>query len=330
MYLDRKSLGAKEIQKDQHLAWNVKYAPGTIEARGFKDGKQVMVATRATTGPAAKLVVKADRRLVSANGEDVAVCVVEVQDAAGRILPVTENPVSFHVKGPGAVSGTGNGDPTNHEPDPGSTRKAFAGLCMAIVQSSKSPGEILVEATSPGLASASVVITSSAVTLRPQVPVWEREVPSGTGISGLWRPAAAVAASTGGDPMALAGANADMVFTFRQEGNVLAGAVDSAAAGGFGGGPTGGPIQDGVVSDSKISFRAGATTYTGTIVGDRIELARSTAQRRFGGALAQPDGGALRPAIGPPPDGTDPSFGAGFGPGRGGPAAPLVLRRAKR
>ncbi|MGC4053521.1 MAG: hypothetical protein QM757_29830 [Paludibaculum sp.] len=247
-----------------------------------------MVATRATTGPAAKLVVKADRRVVSANGEDVAVCVVEVQDAAGRILPVTENPVSFHVKGPGAVSGTGNGDPTNHEPDPGSTRKAFAGLCMAIVQSSKSPGEILVEATSPGLASASVVITSSAVTLRPQVPVWQPEVPSGTGISGLWRPAAAVAASTGGDPMALAGANADMVFTFRQEGNVLAGAVDSAAAGGFGGGPTGGPIQDGVVSDSKISFRAGATTYTGTIVGDRIELARSTAQRRFGGALAQP------------------------------------------
>ena len=37
--------------------------------------------------------------------------------------------------GPAAVIGTGNGDPTNHEPDPGSSRKAFAGLCMAIIQS---------------------------------------------------------------------------------------------------------------------------------------------------------------------------------------------------
>ena len=55
------SLGAKDMKKDSHLAWNVKYAPGTIEARGYKDGKQVMTAKRETTGPAAKLVLTADR-----------------------------------------------------------------------------------------------------------------------------------------------------------------------------------------------------------------------------------------------------------------------------
>ena len=35
--------------------------PASIEARGYKDGKQVMVAKRETTGAAAKLVMTADR-----------------------------------------------------------------------------------------------------------------------------------------------------------------------------------------------------------------------------------------------------------------------------
>ncbi|QOY88795.1 beta-galactosidase GalA [Paludibaculum fermentans] len=330
LFHNGQSLGAKDMQKDQHLAWTVKYAPGTLEARGYQGGKQVMSAKRETTGPAARLVLRPDRLQCAADGEDTVVCVVEVQDAQGRVVPVTDNSVSFQVSGPGRVAGTGNGDPTNHEPDPGSTRKAFAGLCMAIVQSSNTAGEITVEAASPGLTGATATITAKAVQLRPQVPAWEREVPNGSGVSGLWRPAAALAASTAGNPMALAGGNVDMVFTFRQDGGVLTGAVDSAATGGFGGGPTGGPIQDGKVDGSRISFRAGATTYTGTIQGDRIELARSTPPRRGGPGMDPPASTGPRPAIGPPPGGTDPSFGAGFGPGRGGPQPPLILRRAKR
>ena len=78
------SLGAKEMKKDSHLAWNVTYAPGAIEARGFKDGKQVMTAKRETVGAPAKLVLTADRKEISADGEDVAMFAVEVQDAQGR------------------------------------------------------------------------------------------------------------------------------------------------------------------------------------------------------------------------------------------------------
>jgi len=81
LFLNGQSLGTKEMNKDSHLAWIVKYAPGAIEARGFKDGKQVMTAKRETTGPAAKLVMNADRKQVSADGEDVAMFAVEVHDA---------------------------------------------------------------------------------------------------------------------------------------------------------------------------------------------------------------------------------------------------------
>jgi beta-galactosidase len=340
LFHNGRSLGAKDLKKDSHLAWNVKYAPGAIEARGYKDGKQVLSARRETTGPAAKLVLRPDRQEISADGEDVAICTVEVQDAQGRVLPITDNQVTFKATGPGEVIGTGNGDPTNHEPDGGSARKAFAGMCMAIVQSTKTAGSLKVEATSPGLTAASATIASKAVTLRPQVAVWERQVPTGTGLTGLWRPAAPVAAAATNNPMALAGGNADMVFTLRQEGGALTGSLESAGGGGFGGGGgAGGPIQDGKVDGANVSFRVGMATYTGTVNGDRIDLQRSGGPGGRGGRGGSGTPGAPaadagpRPAIGPPPAGTDPSFGAGFGGGgRGGGQAPqpLILRRVAR
>jgi len=142
LFLNGQSLGRKDMKKDSHLAWNVTYAPGTIEARGYKDGKQVMTAKRETAGPAARLVLTADRTEISADGEDVAMFAVEVQDSQGRVVPTADNQVSFRVYGEGRVIGVGNGDPTSQESDKGSSRKTFSGLCMAIVQSTKTAGTL--------------------------------------------------------------------------------------------------------------------------------------------------------------------------------------------
>ena len=71
LLLNGKSLGTQEMQKDRHLAWRVNYAPGVLEARGFQGGRQVLTARRETTGPAAKLVVRADRQEMAADGADV-------------------------------------------------------------------------------------------------------------------------------------------------------------------------------------------------------------------------------------------------------------------
>ena len=334
LFLNGQSLGAKDVQKGQHLSWTVKYAPGTIEAHGFKDGRQILTTKRETTGAPAKLALSIDRQAINADGEDVAVCTVEVQDAQGRIVPITENDVAFMLSGPGAVIGTGNGDPTNHQPDPGPNRKAFAGLCMAIVQANKTAGTIKVEATSPGLASASAIIRTKAVKLRPQVAVWEREVPIGSGVTGLWRPAGATGMAQTGNPMALAGGQADSVYTFRQSGGTLNGSVESSGGSGFGGGGNvSGPIEEGRVEGNHLSFRIGMATYSGTVNGEQIELTRSAPVGRGGRGGGQPPMAEPRPrpAIGPPPNGTDPSFGAGGGR-RGGLQTPahIILRRAKR
>ena len=337
LFLNGQSLGAKDMKPDSHLAWNVKYTPGAIEARGYKDGKQVMTARRETTGPAAKLVLTADRKEISADGEDVAMFAVEVQDAQGRYMPIAGNQVNFRVSGQGKVIGVGNGDPADHESDKGSSRKAFSGLCMALVQSSKAAGNLTVEASSPGLTPASVTISAKAVKLRPQVAVWEREVPAGAGITGLWRPAPmAAAAGRGGGGF---GGGGNQVFSFRQNGNALSGTVEGGGGRGGGGGETPIAIEDGKLDGANISFSAAGVVYTGTLKGDAIELQRTggAAMGGRGGRGAPPEPAGPRPAIGPPPDGSDPSSAAFIGLGRGGAGgrgaqtpAPIVLHKANR
>jgi beta-galactosidase len=59
--------------------------------------------------------------------------------------------VRFAVAGPGRVIGVGNGNPTSLEPDRASQRRAFNGLCQAIVQSVGPAGAIRISAAADGL-----------------------------------------------------------------------------------------------------------------------------------------------------------------------------------
>jgi beta-galactosidase len=323
LFLNGQSLGTKEMKKDSHLAWNVPYSPGAIEARGYKGDKVVMTAKRETTGPAAKLVMTADRPLISADGEDVAMFAVEVRDAQDRIVPITDNVVEFKVSGDGKLIGTGNGDPTNQEPDKGTARKAFCGLCMAVVQSTKTAGTITVEASFPSLTASSVTVAANSITLRPQAAVWEREVPTGAGVTGLWRPMAAPGRSN--RLTALAG-DANSLFTLRQAGGDLTGNVEGAGTGGFfGGSDVPAPLTDGKVDGEHVSFKVGNSTYTGTIHADRMELERTTDAAMQMPHPAEPTG--PRPAVGPPPDGSDPSRNPSL---RLPPVIPVLLHRVQR
>jgi hypothetical protein len=132
--------------------------------------------------------------------------------------------------------------------------------------------------------------------------------------------------------MSLTGGSGDMVLTLREEGNSVTGSFESSAVVGFGGGLAGGPIEAGRIDGPRISFRVGTTTYTGSVQGDQIHLERSTPSGRGARDYEGKASGGPRLAIGPPPDGSDPSFGPG-GPGGGRGAqssSTLTLRRAER
>jgi|HubBroStandDraft_6_1064221.scaffolds.fasta_scaffold00363_3 beta-galactosidase len=147
---------------DLHLSWDVPYEPGTLKAVGIKDGKIVSTVEVSTTGEPATIRVSTDADTIAANRRDVAHLTVEILDAQGRIVPVADNEITFEIEGQGSLIGVDNGDPQSHENYKSNRRKAFNGLCLAIVQSTSHPGQIRVKATSPSLQPASVIVYSKA------------------------------------------------------------------------------------------------------------------------------------------------------------------------
>lgn len=115
--LNGTSLGRKKVERNGHVAWNVRYAPGTLVARGYRSGHETLVQTVKTTGAAAALALTADRTQINADNRDVSVVTVDVRDADGAIVPTAGNRVTFSIRGPGRIIGIGNGDPSSHEPD---------------------------------------------------------------------------------------------------------------------------------------------------------------------------------------------------------------------
>jgi hypothetical protein len=59
--------------------------------------------------------------------------------------------------GEGCVIGVDNGDPASHESFQADRRRAFNGLCLAIIQATKTPGTIQVKASAPGMTPGSAV-----------------------------------------------------------------------------------------------------------------------------------------------------------------------------
>jgi beta-galactosidase len=117
LFLNGQSLGKKIMPKNSHLQWTVKYAPGTLSAKGYIGGKVIAEEKVETTGAPASVQLTPDRATIQADGKDVSVFTVSVTDAQGRIVPVASNLVHFELSGPGKIIGVGNGDPACHEPD---------------------------------------------------------------------------------------------------------------------------------------------------------------------------------------------------------------------
>jgi len=190
---------------------------------------------------------------------------------------------------------------------------------MALVQATRTPGDLTVEATSPWLASASATVSSRQADLRPQVAVWQRPIPKGPGITGLW-----VAASQPGTGMAPSFLGEPRIFTLTQEGGKLTGTVEGPG-GWFGGDDAPAPIRDGVVDGDHVSFKSGINVFDGRIKGGQLELQRTVNIPWSMPVPKKPDPNG--PVIGPAPDGSDPSID--FSDFSGAPNMSVVLRRSE-
>jgi len=172
LFLNGKSIGNQKVEKNSHVDWKVAFEPGTLEAKGTRNGKTITDKV-VTTGESFQLAIIADRNTINADGEDLSILTVTALDDKGREVPVADDMVKFEVSGNGKIIGVGNGNPSSHEPDKilkgNYHRKLFNGKCQVIVQSSKNPGEITIKAVSEKLKPAEVVIKAKEADIRPSI-----------------------------------------------------------------------------------------------------------------------------------------------------------------
>ncbi|GHU57896.1 beta-galactosidase [Bacteroidia bacterium] len=142
---------------DLHLAWDVIYEPGEIKVVGKKDGKEY-IDRQVTTGAPAKIRLSVDRNTIKALPSDVAHVTVEVLDKDDNLVPYAENLIKFDAGG-ATIIGVESGNLSDLSSTKASERKAFAGLCLAIVQA-KTPGSYTLKATAEGLPPAQIQITA--------------------------------------------------------------------------------------------------------------------------------------------------------------------------
>ena len=117
LFLNRKSLGKKQMQPNSHLEWQVKYQPGTVEAVGYKKGVKTITDKVQTTGNPASVELSSNVQNIKADKEDIAIITIDTKDAAKLPVPTASNEITFSIEGPGKIIGVGNGKPTSLEPD---------------------------------------------------------------------------------------------------------------------------------------------------------------------------------------------------------------------
>ena len=159
-FLNGKSLGKKSKAADSfHVMWRVPFEPGTLKVVSRKNGKPVLEKTITTAGPAYKIELTADRKIIQADGNDLCYISARITDKAGNLVPDAATKISFSIIGPATIIAVDNGNPAGLEPLKASSISAYKGMALGIVQSSKLKGSVVIKAIAPGLQERNLTIS---------------------------------------------------------------------------------------------------------------------------------------------------------------------------
>lgn len=167
LFVNGKSMGIQKKRNENNqtryrLMWkDVLYQKGSIKVIAYdENGKAVATKEIKTAGAPHHLQLNADRNQLKADGKDLSFVTISVVDKDGNLCPNATDNLLFKVSGAGKYRAACNGDPTSlqlfHLPE----MKAFSGMAVAIVESAKAKGNIILQVTAKGLPTA--VITLNA------------------------------------------------------------------------------------------------------------------------------------------------------------------------
>ena len=159
LFLNGKSLGTKPINKDASpRAWKVTFASGTLRAVARNNGKEVATDELRTAGKPARIVLTSDRKKSLSGWDDVAFVRAVVVDENDVVVPRAKDLIRFSIAGSGVIAAVDSADSASIEPFQATERRAYQGVCFAMIKATMGGKKIVVTAEADGLKSGSVAI----------------------------------------------------------------------------------------------------------------------------------------------------------------------------
>ncbi len=164
--LDDKPIGTKRLADAEEgvLRWEVDYEPGVFMATGLENGNKVCEYNLKTAGAAERIELLADVRELRPDGKDICHLEFRIVDANGVLVPDADNELKFEVKGPAEIIGIGNGNLNDIDDCRDLVHRAYRGRGLAILQSTKEAGKIIVKVSSSKLKTARLILTPADLT----------------------------------------------------------------------------------------------------------------------------------------------------------------------
>lgn len=156
LFVNGKSMGCfehnHESGKELTGRWQVPYHKGYIKAVGYdENGVKLCEHIRKSFGDPAEIILKADKTVLNADGEDMAFIEVSAADNYGNTVENARNRINVEVSGAGRLLGMDNGDSTDYEQYKTNSRRLYSGKLLIMVGVRKEAGDIKLKVSSPGL-----------------------------------------------------------------------------------------------------------------------------------------------------------------------------------
>ena len=137
LYLNDKLIGTKAVSRDTEYkaVFTVPYEPGTLRAEASGLGTYLC-----TAGEPAALRLTPDRRVITADGQDLSFITVEVVDKKGRVCPDAAIPCEAIVKGEGQFLAFASADLKDREPYTTPRVTTWKGRALLVVRSTEKKG----------------------------------------------------------------------------------------------------------------------------------------------------------------------------------------------
>lgn len=160
LFQNGKSLGRKLVSEETnyYVSFETQYQPGKLEAvcyrNGVEDGRDELV----TAGADVELCVDSDKKVLSADGADLAYVTICLKDKEGNVNLQAKKEVTVSVEGVGSLQGFGSADPETENHYDNTVWETYDGYLLAVVRAGEEAGEIKVTFTSEGCETQEITI----------------------------------------------------------------------------------------------------------------------------------------------------------------------------